>query len=729
MSSASTAAKAAAPVPHARAARAPATSSSTTAATGGGADAASVQQKKRPASSYVFLRIKRKRHDDPVETLVVQSEPELKKQSTRKGATGISEEGEEEKGDNAKTPAAAASPADLLKAFTNLSTKEKSVAHISFVFKRIDTMEKHHLEDVSSTKWTQRLKQKVKSMKEEPRPALKKSGVIVGQQSLAAQNRLHQQQDRLKERRKSDAQRSRGLSGAAAAPSPQPSIEIKQQQTLELPGIRLVDLETVVRAPSSSEPTSFAADGALSDGVTMNGAKMRPTRVLNPSEREVDEAIWHAFRENDFSRFFKIFHSQAPESRLNPVTFQRPADGSTILMAAAMHGRVDVIEVVLRSSSASALVQDWEGATAASFAARSGFKNVEVALRACEDAEREKDYVYDVYCVDVTASTEHDNSAPPTPDGDDAKDAVASAPIVSVSAAVQKWLSQDANWQADESENVEEYMLESDAESNVDEDGESVDSNDENHAFNDYPDEESDASDYDSDDSEQELTVSHVLSLSQHQKRVQSPLAGVSHRHHDEAALKAISLLKTRYLTTVDHHANMTATTPTKVPKFLQSLYAILHDEDQSILTWSVDGVYFQVLDVARLEREVLPNFRKWTKTRSNVCTFSHDVLVRCEYPSGLSALSAKYLASKNTCSFDNLNMTQLCALEWVDALVIDDAIETFASADLDCDANVSLGPLDWEVAASDCLALVDNGAAATTTVYDTELCDFILDL
>lgn len=32
---------------------------------------------------------------------------------------------------------------------------------------------------------------------------------------------------------------------------------------------------------------------------------------------------------------------------------------------------------------------------------------------------------------------------------------------------------------------------------------ESVDSNDENHADNDYPDEESDASDYDSDDSEQ----------------------------------------------------------------------------------------------------------------------------------------------------------------------------------------------------------------------------------
>ncbi|KAF1319581.1 Heat shock transcription factor, partial [Globisporangium splendens] len=65
----------------------------------------------------------------------------------------------------------------------------------------------------------------------------------------------------------------------------------------------------------------------------------------------------------------------------------------------------------------------------------------------------------------------------------------------------------------------------------------------------------------------------------------------------------------------------------TEVPRFLQSLYEILHNEDPRIISWSTDGVYFQVLDVARLEREVLPNFRKWTKTRSNVCTFSHDVL------------------------------------------------------------------------------------------------------
>ncbi|RLN96105.1 hypothetical protein BBJ28_00021980 [Nothophytophthora sp. Chile5] len=84
-----------------------------------------------------------------------------------------------------------------------------------------------------------------------------------------------------------------------------------------------------------------------------------------------------------------------------------------------------------------------------------------------------------------------------------------------------------------------------------------------------------------------------------------------------------------------------------RVPKFLRSLYDILHYEDQTILTWSKDGTYFQIYDTKRLETAVLPKyfkhgkfasfqrqlnnfgFRKWTKTQSSVCTFSHHHLVR----------------------------------------------------------------------------------------------------
>ncbi|RLN61750.1 hypothetical protein BBJ29_001392 [Phytophthora kernoviae] len=85
-----------------------------------------------------------------------------------------------------------------------------------------------------------------------------------------------------------------------------------------------------------------------------------------------------------------------------------------------------------------------------------------------------------------------------------------------------------------------------------------------------------------------------------------------------------------------------------RVPKFLRSLYDILHYEDQMILTWSKDGTFFQIFDTKRLEVVVLPKyfkhgkfasfqrqlnnfgFRKWTKTQSSVCTFSHHHLVRC---------------------------------------------------------------------------------------------------
>ncbi|RHX98954.1 hypothetical protein DYB28_005101 [Aphanomyces astaci] len=70
-------------------------------------------------------------------------------------------------------------------------------------------------------------------------------------------------------------------------------------------------------------------------------------RVLNPMERNIDEAIWIAFQRNDFSVFFQVRH-QIPRA----LEFQRPADGGTILMAAAMHNRVDVIEQLLALNSA-----------------------------------------------------------------------------------------------------------------------------------------------------------------------------------------------------------------------------------------------------------------------------------------------------------------------------------------------------------------------------------------
>lgn len=100
-----------------------------------------------------------------------------------------------------------------------------------------------------------------------------------------------------------------------------------------------------------------------------------------------------------------------------------------------------------------------------------------------------------------------------------------------------------------------------------------------------------------------------------------------------------------------------------RVPKFLRSLYDILHYEDQTILSWSKDGTYFQIFDTKRLEIIVLPKyfkhgkfasfqrqlnnfgFRKWTKTQSSVCTFSHHHLVRC-HPQQLAEFISRRPAS-----------------------------------------------------------------------------------
>jgi hypothetical protein len=101
----------------------------------------------------------------------------------------------------------------------------------------------------------------------------------------------------------------------------------------------------------------------------------------------------------------------------------------------------------------------------------------------------------------------------------------------------------------------------------------------------------------------------------------------------------------------------------TKTPKFLRTLYTLLNAESPAIISWSPCGTFFQVVDIARLERHVLPRyfkhskfasfqrqlnnfgFRKWTKTRASVCTFSHDVYVCCK-PSDLPDMVQRHASA-----------------------------------------------------------------------------------
>uniref|UniRef100_M4BR21 HSF-type DNA-binding domain-containing protein n=1 Tax=Hyaloperonospora arabidopsidis (strain Emoy2) TaxID=559515 RepID=M4BR21_HYAAE len=79
-----------------------------------------------------------------------------------------------------------------------------------------------------------------------------------------------------------------------------------------------------------------------------------------------------------------------------------------------------------------------------------------------------------------------------------------------------------------------------------------------------------------------------------------------------------------------------------ETPKFLQLLYEILEVESPRVIRWSEDGLALQILDPVTVTEQILPKyfnhtnfhsfqrqlnyfgFRKWTKSKTDICTFSH---------------------------------------------------------------------------------------------------------
>ncbi|KAL3659014.1 hypothetical protein V7S43_015898 [Phytophthora oleae] len=86
---------------------------------------------------------------------------------------------------------------------------------------------------------------------------------------------------------------------------------------------------------------------------------------------------------------------------------------------------------------------------------------------------------------------------------------------------------------------------------------------------------------------------------------------------------------------------------PREVAPFLKSLRQILDMENPAILRWTADGKAFEIHDMGAMMRQVLPkyfkhgkytsfqrqlnyfNFRKWTKSKAVVCTFSNPFFQR----------------------------------------------------------------------------------------------------
>ena len=96
------------------------------------------------------------------------------------------------------------------------------------------------------------------------------------------------------------------------------------------------------------------------------------------------------------------------------------------------------------------------------------------------------------------------------------------------------------------------------------------------------------------------------------------------------------------------------------IPQFLIKLSAILNNKSIEIMRWSQDGRSFQILDIEALEKNILKQyyshskwasfqrqlnyfcFKKWTKTQTDICTFSHPDFLKNE-PARM-----KYICRKN---------------------------------------------------------------------------------
>ncbi|KAG6967501.1 hypothetical protein JG687_00004224 [Phytophthora cactorum] len=90
-----------------------------------------------------------------------------------------------------------------------------------------------------------------------------------------------------------------------------------------------------------------------------------------------------------------------------------------------------------------------------------------------------------------------------------------------------------------------------------------------------------------------------------------------------------------------------TSVKPREVAPFLRSLRRMLENESDEILRWTPNGRAFEILNMDRMMDEVLPkyfkhrkytsfqrqlnyfSFKKWTKSKAVVCTFSNDCFLR----------------------------------------------------------------------------------------------------
>lgn len=117
-----------------------------------------------------------------------------------------------------------------------------------------------------------------------------------------------------------------------------------------------------------------------------------------------------------------------------------------------------------------------------------------------------------------------------------------------------------------------------------------------------------------------------------------------------------------------------------EVAPFLKNLRKMLDHESDDILRWTMNGRAFEIHDMGRMMDYVLPkyfkhrkytsfqrqlnyfNFKKWTKSKAAVCTFSNDFFLRDKpelawritRKKSMSSSAAKNARKKSLCSIES---------------------------------------------------------------------------
>lgn len=191
----------------------------------------------------------------------------------------------------------------------------------------------------------------------------------------------------------------------------------------------VIDLQAVGRSGNGMDVTD-TVDTAFG-GKTAATPSAAP--VLNPVERQMDEAIFEAFQTGDLSSLHAVLAS-FPDT----INFRRRlGDGTTALMAAAFHGNLDTVRHLL-SLGAKASLADAGGKSAALIAGMRGHRACFAELQRAADEERSagsrrkgggpEDFVYDLYYFEPPTSRSPAAPGGETVGGGQADDVAPAAP-------------------------------------------------------------------------------------------------------------------------------------------------------------------------------------------------------------------------------------------------------------------------------------------------------------